>query len=106
MKKTNLTDKVVIGIIVLDLLSFLFGWIFYDMLHEDGLLYKVVVINYFYILFGIPFSMFAGIMLNITSLIWKAKTKESFKLNVWLLIILLLMLPGWQQFSWQALLSV
>ena len=106
MKKTNLTDKIIIGFVVLDLLSFLIGCIFYGMLYEESLLYEIVVINNFYILLGIPLSVFAGVMLNITSLVWKIKTKMSFKLNVWLFIILLLFLPAWQHFFWQAFLSV
>ncbi len=106
MKKTNLTDKIVIGIVVLNLISFALGYIFYGMLYEESLLYEIVCINNFYIVFGILLSIFAGVMLNITSLVWKAKIKVSFKLNVWLFIIFIIMLPAWQHFFWQALLGV
>ncbi len=106
MKKTSLTDKIIIGIVVLNLISFALGYTFYGMLYEESLLYEIVCINAFYIIFGIPLSIFAGTMLNITSLVWKIKTKRRFRLNIWLFIILLLFLPAWQHFFWQALLSV
>ena len=106
MKKTNLTDKIVIGIVVLNLISFALGYTFYGMLYEESLLYEIVGINFFYIVFGVPLGIFAGVMLNITSLVWKTKIKVGFELNIWLFIMLLLFLPAWQHFFWQAFLSV
>ena len=106
MKKTNLTDKIIIGIVVLNLISFALGFTFYGMMTEPTLLYEIVGINFFYIIFGIPLSTFVGVMLNITSLVWKSKIKCSLKLNIWLFVILLLFLPAWQHYLWQALLSV
>ena len=106
MRKTSLTDKFIIGIVVLNLISFALGYTFYGMLYEKSLLYDIVCINAFYIIFGIPLSVFAGVMLSITSLVWKTKTKIGFKLNIWLFVILILFLPAWQHFFWEALLSV
>ena len=106
MKKTNLTDKIIIGIVVLNLISFALEFTFYGMMTEQTLLYEIVCVNLFYIVFGIPLSTFIGVMLNITSLVWKIKTKVRFRLNIWLFIILLLFLPAWQHFLWEALLSV
>lgn len=106
MKKISLTDKIIICIVVLNLISFALGCTFYGMLYEESLLYDIVCINAFYIIIGIPLSVFVGIMLNITSLVWKTKIKVGFKLNIWLFIMLLLFLPAWQHFFWQALLSV
>ena len=106
MKKISLTDKIIICIVVLNLISFALGCTFYGMMKEHTLLYEIVGINFFYIVFGIPLSTFAGFMVNITSLVWKTKIKVGFKLNIWLFIMLLLFLPAWQHFFWQALLSV
>ena len=106
MKKTNVTDKFVMGIISLNLISFALGFTFYGMMTKQTLLYEIIGFNFFYIVFGIPLSTFIGVMLNITSLVWKSKIKVSFKLNVWLFVILLLFLPAWQHFFWQILLSV
>ena len=106
MKKISLTDKIIICIVVLNLISFALGCTFYGMLYEESLLYDIVCINAFYIIIGIPLSVFVGITLNITSLVWKTKIKVSFKLNIWLFVMFLLFLPAWQHFFWQALLSV
>lgn len=106
VKKTNLTDKIVIGIIVFNMISFALGFTFYDVMTGQMLLFDIAIINFFYIIIGIPLSTFAGVVMNITSSVWKSKLKIGFKLNIWMFIILLLFLPAWQHFLWQALLSV
>lgn len=106
VKKTNLTDKIVIGIIVFNMISFALGFTFYDMMTGQTLSYNIAIINFFYIIIGIPLSTFAGVVMNITSSVWKSKLKIGFKLNIWLFVILLLFFPVWHHFLWQALLSL
>lgn len=107
MIKISTADKIVIVISVLNLLSFAIGSIFYNMLYEDNsILYEIIVVNNFYILFGVPLSVFAGIMVNITSVIEKVKFKRKIKMNIILFALLLLMAVGWQHFIWQALMGV
>ncbi len=106
MKRISLTDKVVIGIVVFSLFSLFIGCFSYGMLYDEGLWYEIAAINNFYILFGIPFGVFFGMVLNLISLVVKHKMKITIKLNFLLFIVLLMLLPGWQHFLWQAIMSV
>ena len=103
MKKLNSIDKIVIFIVVLSFLNLFIGFVFTEMLYDNSLLYKISAINNFYILFLIPLTVFVGIILNIMSLVLKSTVKTSFKLNVWMFVMFILMLPGWQHFFWQVI---
>ena len=106
MKKISFTDKFVIVIAIFSMLSLLISFFSYGMLYEDSLFYKIFAINYFYTLFGIPFGVFSGTALNITSLLVKIKMKNSVKLNVWMFAIILLLLLSWKHLFWQTFISV
>ena len=103
MKKLNSIDKIVIFIVVLSFLNLFIGFVFTEMLYDNSLLHKISAINNFYILFLIPLTVFVGIILNIMSLVLKSTVKTSFKLNVWMFVMFILMLPGWQHFFWQVI---
>ncbi|MBE7012403.1 MAG: hypothetical protein E7415_06995 [Ruminococcaceae bacterium] len=101
MKKANNIDKITIGIILLNLISFIIG-VIYNRPHKTSWIDELGVLNNFYILLGIPLSVFIGMLLNLTSLMnkiaFKTGTKAHISLNVVLFVIFSLMILVWQSF--------
>ena len=106
MKKIHILDKISILLLCLNAISFLAGIIFYRMLYDGSLLYTVVSVNAFYVVFGIPLNLPAGIIINTVSLAKKIKGDKKIIINIIIFAVVILMIPVWKHFFWQALMSV
>ncbi len=107
MKKLSLLDKISLGIIIFNFISFLSTFIFKNTLYRINNMFDMIVaVLMMYTIFGIIGTVIIGAILNIVSTIKKIRKDVGVKFNIVLFILLILNIPIWWQFFFEALMYV
>lgn len=108
MKKgLSVLDKISIGIIILNTFGFLTTLIFKNTLYHINNLFDMMgAVLMMYTLFGVVGTVIIGMILNTISIIKKTKKHVRVNFNIILFILLILNIPIWWQFFFEALMYV
>ena len=109
MKKNELTilDKISIGIIILNILSFIITFIFGNSFYNaKNILEMIIAILMMYTVFGIPGMSIIGLILNTITLVRKNKKDIKNNINIIIYVIFIILIPIWWQFFINSLMGV
>ncbi len=107
MKKLSLVDKISLGIIIVNFISFLSTLIFKNTLYRINNLFDMIVaVLMMHTIFGIIITAIIGLILNIVSIVKKIRKNVGVKFNIVLFVLYALNIPIWWQFFFDALMYV